>query len=109
MPSLESLHRRHLGDDVVVLGFATDVGGDRAIRDFLKERDISYPVGRATQAHRRAFGGIPGIPTTFLVDRQGNVRHKVVGYFAPPALNAAVRRLLGDPKPAASAGRAAAR
>lgn len=99
MPSLQALHERHRGDDVVVLGFATDVGGEQAIRTFLADRGITYPVGRATQAHRQAFGGIPGIPTTFLVDRQGNVRHKVVGYFAPPALNAAVNRLLAEPSP----------
>ena len=101
MPSMEALHQRHLDDDVVVLGFATDVGGEQTIRDFLAERDITYPIGRATQAHRQAFGGIPGIPTTFLIDRQGNLRHKVVGYFAPPAMNTAVNRLLRgeDPKP----------
>lgn len=99
MPSLESLHERHLHDDVVVLGFATDVGGEDAVRAFLEERDITYAVGRATREHRQAFGGIPGIPTTFLIDRHGNVRHKVVGYFAPPALNAAVDRLLNEEAP----------
>ena len=99
MPSLESLHERHLHDDVIILGFATDVGGEQAVRAFLEERDITYAVGRATQAHRQAFGGIPGIPTTFLIDRDGNVRHKVVGYFAPPALNAAVDRLLDEETP----------
>lgn len=96
MPSLEALHQRHLQDDVVVLGFATDVGGPQAIRDFLRERGITYAVGRATQDHRQAFGGIPGIPATFLIDRRGFVRHRVVGYFAPPALNTAVDRLLGE-------------
>lgn len=99
MPSMEALHQRHLGDDLVVLGLATDVGSEQTIRDFLAERDITYPVGRATQAHRQAFGGIPGIPTTFLIDRQGNLRHKVVGYFAPPAMNTAVNRLLGNDAP----------
>ena len=94
MPSLQKLHERRSGDGVVVLGFATDVGGDGPVRAFLEERGITYPMGRATDEHRRAFGGIPGIPTTFLVDRQGVVRHKVVGYFASPALNAAVTRLL---------------
>ena len=100
MPSMEALHQRHLHDDVVVLGFATDVGGVQTIKDFLAERDITYPIGRATQAHRQAFGGIPGIPTTFLIDRQGNLRHKVVGYFAPPAMNTAVNRLLRGEDPA---------
>lgn len=102
MPTLQKLHERRSGDGVVVLGFATDVGGEGPVRAFLAERGITYAVGRATDGHRRAFGGIPGIPTTFVLDRQGVVRHKVVGYFASPALNAAVARLLaaeGTPVP----------
>ena len=96
MPSLQKLHERRAEDGVVVLGLATDVGGEAPVRSFLRERGITYPVGRATLEQRRAFGGIPGIPTTFIVDRAGVVRHKVVGYFTPPALNAAVARLAAD-------------
>jgi cytochrome c biogenesis protein CcmG/thiol:disulfide interchange protein DsbE len=104
MPSLQKLHERRAADGVVVLGLATDVGAESSIRSFIRERDITYPIGRATSRHRRAFGGIPGIPTTFIVDRDGVLRHKVVGYFAPPALNAAVSRLAD-----ASAGTASGR
>ena len=96
MPSLQKLHERRAGDGVVVLGFSTDVGADAGVRTFLEERGITYPVGMATAAHHRAFGGIPGIPTTFILDRHGRVRHRVVGYFAPPAMNAAVSRLLDE-------------
>jgi thiol-disulfide isomerase/thioredoxin len=96
MPSLQKLHERHSGDDLMVLGFDTDVGNESAVRRFLAEREITYPVGRASAQQRAAFGGIPGIPTTFIVDRSGVIRHKVVGYFAPPALEAAVSRLLGE-------------
>jgi thiol-disulfide isomerase/thioredoxin len=94
MPSLQSLHEDLGSDGVRVLGLATDAGSERTIRDFLTERGISYPVGRASYEQRRAFGGIPGIPTTFIIDRDGVIRHRVVGYFAPPALRAAVTRLL---------------
>jgi thiol-disulfide isomerase/thioredoxin len=96
MPSLQSLHEDRAADGVVVLGLATDVGGGSAVEDFLAERDITYPVGRATNEHRRAFGGIRGIPTTFVIDREGVVRHRVVGYFAPPAMRAAVGRLVEE-------------
>ncbi|MGD8601704.1 MAG: TlpA disulfide reductase family protein [Gemmatimonadota bacterium] len=94
MPSLQSLHEDRGADGVRVLGLATDVGSEGAIRDFLEERSITYPVGRASDAQRRAFGGIAGIPTTFVIDRDGVVQHRVIGYFAPPALRAAVSRLL---------------
>jgi thiol-disulfide isomerase/thioredoxin len=96
MPSLQALHEDRAEDGVVVLGLATDVGAASAVEGFLAEREISYPVGRATAAHRQAFGGINGIPTTFIIDKRGVVRHRVVGYFAPPALRMAVRRLLAE-------------
>ncbi|HSW31450.1 MAG TPA: TlpA disulfide reductase family protein [Longimicrobiales bacterium] len=99
MPSLQKLHERRAEDGVVVLGFSTDVGGDEGVRSFLRERGITYPVGKATAEHQRAFGGIQGIPTTFVLDRRGRLRHRVVGYFASPAMNAAVSRLLGEAAP----------
>ena len=109
MPSLQSLHEDRAGDGAVVLGLATDVGGEDGIRTFLSEREITYAVGRATNAHRQAFGGIRGIPTTFIIDKGGVVRHRVVGYFAPPALRLAVSRLLDeDVGVAPSAGTASA-
>ena len=95
MPSLQSLHEDRANDGVRVLGLATDVGSERPIREFLVERDITYSVGRASSAHRRAFGGIPGIPTTFIIDRNGVIQHRIVGYFVPPAMRVAVARLLG--------------
>jgi peroxiredoxin len=105
MPSLQSLHDDRAADGVRVLGLSTDVGSEGPVRDFLRERDITYPVGRATTSHRRAFGGISGIPTTFIIDREGVVRHRVLGYFAPPALRAAVSRLI-DAEEASARGAA---
>ena len=90
-----ALHEDRATEGVRVLGLATDVGSERPIREFLFERDITYSVGRASSAHRRAFGGIPGIPTTFIIDRNGVIQHRIVGYFAPPAMRVAVARLLG--------------
>jgi len=117
MPSLQSLHEDKADLGVLVLGLSTDVGGEAGTQSFLSEREITYPVGRATQQHRQAFGGIHGTPTTFIIDKTGVVRHRVVGYFAPPALRVAVNRLLDeesvpmtpDGEPDASGGIGAAR
>lgn len=97
MPSLQALAERRGDDGVVVLGLSTDVGPAAPIREFLDERGITYPVARADRATRAAFGGITGIPTTVLLDRDGRIRHRVVGYFVPPAMDAAVGRLLQTP------------
>ena len=96
MPSLQSLYEDRAEDGVVVIGLSTDVGSAESIRTWIGERDITFPIGRATREHRNSFGGIQGIPTTFIVDRSGVVRHRVVGYFTPPALRMAVARLLDE-------------
>ena len=96
MPALQNLHEERADNGVLVLGLTTDTGHEAEIKKFLDTRGITYPVGRATYAHRSTFGGINAIPTTFIIDRNGIVQHRVIGYFAPPAMRAAVDRLLSD-------------
>lgn len=97
MPALQSLSERHDTAAVRVLGVSVDQGGVDGVRAFLADHEITYPVGMATWEHRRAVGGVRGIPTTLVVGPDGVIRHRVVGYFAPPAMNAAVSRLLKGP------------
>ena len=42
------------------------------------------------------FGGIYGIPTTFIIDRDGMVRKKHVGYMSYENLESAVLPLLAN-------------
>lgn len=100
MPWLQKLHERYAGEGLVVLGLSTDAGGRGPVERLLTERGITYPVAMADHATVRDFGGIRGIPTTFIIDRTGTIRHRVVGIFAQPAMDAAVRRLLTEPAPA---------
>jgi peroxiredoxin len=96
MPSLQSIHEDRADDGVVVLGLSTDGGNTTAVRDFLSEHFISYPVGMADADHQQSFGGINMIPTTFLIDKKGVIRHTITGYAAPPVLRVAINRLLEE-------------
>jgi hypothetical protein len=40
---------------------------------------MNYPVVMGDEAVTAAFGGVEVIPTTFIVDRQGNIRDQKVG------------------------------
>jgi peroxiredoxin len=96
VPSLQSLWEVRRDDGVVVLGLSMDRGGRAAVDAFLRERGVTYPVAMADRAVESAFGGVPGLPTTFILDADGTVRHRVYGYFAPPAMRAAVARILSE-------------
>lgn len=96
MPGFERIYRERAGDGFTILGIATDVHATASIRAFLDEHDITYPTLLARPSVIRAYGGIDALPESFLLDREGRIRHHVIGYFAEPALRAAVDRMLED-------------
>lgn len=96
MPLLEAMWKRHAARGFVLVGFSTDRTGEGSVRTFLAKRRITYPVAIIGSDVEDAFGGVRGIPTSFLLDQTGRIRHRVVGPLAPATLELALRRLLAD-------------
>lgn len=99
MPALQQLAEAYAADGLVLLGLSVDRGPAGAVDTFLAERGITYPVAIVDDEVVRAFGGVRGYPTSFLVDRHGVVQHTVMGPVAPLSLRPAIRRLLADSTP----------
>ncbi|HCT57482.1 MAG TPA: TlpA family protein disulfide reductase [Gemmatimonas aurantiaca] len=102
MPLLQQLAEAYASDSVVVLGLSVDRGPARTVDAFLAERGITYPVAIVSDEVVRAFGGVRGYPTSLLLDKQGVVRHTVMGPVGPVTLRPALRRLIAEPRDAAS-------
>jgi peroxiredoxin len=96
MPGFQSAWESRRGKGFVVLGVSTDLRGEQFVRDFLAERGYTYPVVLGTQELVRSYGGARVLPTSFLIDRQGRIRHEIKGIYARPLLEAAVDRLLAE-------------
>jgi peroxiredoxin len=96
MPSFERVWRDRRGDGLVILGLSTDRIGADAVREFVRDRGYTYPIAMAPITMTRDFGGARVLPSSFLIDRAGRIRHEVTGYFAEPALRAALNRLLDE-------------
>ena len=103
MPGFQDVFDDHRGDGFVVLGVSTDRAGRAPVLGFLGDKGITYPVAMANGDIVDAYGGARVLPTSFLIDREGRIRHEVRGYFAEVALRQAVRRLL-DEDPAKGGG-----
>jgi peroxiredoxin len=96
MPGFERIYRERRDEGFVIVGIATDRHAEGRIREFIAEHDITYPILLGTADVIRAYGGVSVLPESFLVDREGRIRHRVIGYFAEPALRAAVNRMIGE-------------
>lgn len=99
MPLLQSMADRHRSAGLRVLGFSVDRGDPARVRAYVHDRGITYPVAIVDQEIERAFGGVRGYPTSFLLDRSGVIQHAVIGPLAPATLELAVRRLMDEPRP----------
>jgi hypothetical protein len=61
---------------------------------FAKKIGVHYPLAVATDELKHKFGGIEGLPTTMVYDRQGILRKKEIGFEYTNAFEAAIRPLL---------------
>ena len=64
---------------VQIIGISVDSNGNQAVVPFMKAHHMNYPVLLANDQVISDFGGIRGIPTTFIVDRHGHIVQKFVG------------------------------
>ena len=95
MPGYQKLLDRYGSRGFVVIGFKSDVMRDREDPvQFARAIGVRYPLVVATDVVTQQFGGIQGLPTTMLYDRQGILRAKVVGFEYTDNIESALKPLL---------------
>ena len=94
MPGYQRLLDHYGPTGLVVIGFKFDTMRDmeNPIR-FAKRIGVKYPLAVASDDLKQKFGGIEGLPTTMLYDRQGVLRKKVIGFEYTDAFEAAIKPL----------------
>ncbi len=80
IPDYIKLYSEYRKDGFQMLGISVDQGGLNAVRPFMKKYGVNYPVMLATDEIVSAYGGIRGIPTTFVIDKEGRVAASFMGY-----------------------------
>jgi peroxiredoxin len=79
IPDLISIQNEYK-QDVVVIGITLDQ--KQTLKDvvpFVKEYGINYPILYGNMEIAKAYGNINSIPTSFIVDRNGNITNRHVG------------------------------
>lgn len=79
IPDLVDFHDRHKNHDAVVVGVNfEDIGGEQ-LSNFVDSYMMSYPVLRSDPLPVTPLGEVPGLPTTYLIDPEGNKVARQVG------------------------------
>ncbi len=79
IPHLKEIQKEYREKDFTILGISLDSKGEKVVKPFVKKYEFNYPVLYGNKKAATAFGKIKGLPTKFILDRQGRVKEKIVG------------------------------
>src|SRR5579859_2715858 len=95
MPGYQKLLDRYSSLGMAVVGFKFDTMRDMEDPvQFAKTIGVGYPLTVATDDLKQKFGGIEGLPTTLLYDRDGILRNKVIGFEYTDIIESEIKPLL---------------
>ena len=77
-----------------MVGISVDEAGPKVVAKLVKKVKINYPVLMADRKVTRKFGGIGGIPTSFLVNKKGQVVKRYTGYIPEKLLERDIKSIL---------------
>lgn len=86
IPGLVNLDSKYKDKGLEIIGISLDRDGASAVLPFNKKFGVSYVSLIGDREVVEAFGGVEGIPTSFLIDRKGNIVQKHVGYLSESKL-----------------------
>jgi thiol-disulfide isomerase/thioredoxin len=95
IPHFIELYSEYKDQGFVMIGLAFGQEGQKAVEEFVQEYGINYINGYVNQDVIDKFGQPRGIPTTYVIDQNGNVHNKYVGYRDKSVFEADIQALLG--------------
>ena len=93
IPGLNELHRKYKDRGVSIVGISVDEN-PKALVGFDRETHIEYVSLLTSEKAEKAFGSIVGLPSTFVLDRQGKVYKSYVGEVDRDELESDLQALL---------------
>ena len=93
IPDLIALRNEFPRDDVSIIGISLD-SPDKDLRRFLDSYGVNYNIARQSESLQKALGPIHYIPTMFILDRNGHVKHQHTGIVGKNVIHRQIRALL---------------
>ena len=97
LPTLERLYRAYYGKDLEILAVSVDEGGADAVGQFMKKNRFSLPVLLNPDKSVASAYGTFKFPETYLIDREGIIRRKIIGAadWTSPAAQEIIQAMVG--------------
>ncbi|MEW5975166.1 MAG: TlpA disulfide reductase family protein [Acidobacteriota bacterium] len=94
IPDLNNLYSEYKSKGFEVIGISMDTEGTDVVKDFVREFRVDYSIVMGDETVAQEFGGILGLPTKFIVDRNGKIVKRLIGLRPPEEIEQAIKELI---------------
>ena len=96
MPWFVELQKQYGPRGLQVLGVAMDDTDPKDISEFAHKMGVNYPIAVGKEAVGEQYGGIPYLPSTFYIDRDGKVVDRVYGLVSRSEIEDDIKKALSS-------------
>ena len=96
IPELVALQKDY-ADKLQVIGVSVDEDPPEQVKQFVKRAGINYPVVMLNRDILHGYGGVPALPTSFVLNTDARIVQKHVGLYPMAVFETEIRALLGMP------------
>jgi thiol-disulfide isomerase/thioredoxin len=94
MPHLSAMQTRYEKRGLTVIGLSVDERGPQEVKKFANQLGVKFTLAMANDDVLDAYGPIRSIPTTFFINRKGDIVRRVVGYIDGETMEDYVKEIL---------------
>jgi len=94
MPHLSAMQTSYEKQGLTVIGLSVDEGGPAGVKKFANQLGVKFTLAMANDDVLDAYGPIRSIPTTFFINRKGDIVRRVVGYIDGETMEDYVKEIL---------------
>lgn len=96
IPHFVEMQNRFGADGLEVIGISMDDDAN-PVRKFAQQFKLNYPVAVGDDKLAERYGGVLGLPISFIIDRQGRIYAKHIGATDTTVFDNEVKGLLAKP------------
>ncbi|MFZ0317558.1 MAG: TlpA disulfide reductase family protein [Candidatus Sulfotelmatobacter sp.] len=101
MPWFVELQNQYAAQGFQIVGVAMDDASKEDIGKFAKDMGVNYPILIGKESVGDQYGGVPALPESFLIGRDGKIVDKIIGLRGKAEIEDAIKKAI-DTKPASS-------
>jgi peroxiredoxin len=80
IPDFIEAYKKYKDKGMEIIGISVDRISPKSVLKFVEKYKINYPVIMSTNKIQKDYEPGPYVPTTIIVDKEGKIRHRHIGY-----------------------------